>query len=71
MMIYPIVTSMLRASARVWIRPKVCGCTLSLTKNLSRFPLVSAKDIAMASAAAVASSSSDALAMGMPVRSAT
>mmetsp|Transcript_54650 Transcript_54650/g.102318 ORF Transcript_54650/g.102318 Transcript_54650/m.102318 type:complete len:214 (-) Transcript_54650:527-1168(-) len=67
----PSTSSIPAASARVLTKALVCGCTLLSTKNLSRLPLVSAKHMLIASAAAVASSRRDALAMGMPVRSDT
>ncbi len=64
-------TSSPSGAARVWITSMVCGCTSpDTTKAL---PLAFTERLAsvMASAAAVASSSMDALAMAMPVRSVT
>jgi hypothetical protein len=58
-------------SARVSITEMVCGCRFSLTKNALALDFATRCAIAMASAAAVASSKSDALATGSPVRSAT
>jgi hypothetical protein len=58
-------------SARVRTTAIVCGWQLSATKNVRRSPSASASHMCIASAAAVASSRSDALASGSPVRSAT
>ena len=57
--------------ARVRMVAMVCGCTSSATKNLERLPWCCPCARFMASAAAVASSSSDALEMCMPVMSVT
>ncbi len=67
----PTSTSMPIGCARVRTTSSVCGSTSSATKNtlLLLLPMRSASVIA--SAAAVASSSIDALAMAMPVRSVT
>mmetsp|Transcript_6015 Transcript_6015/g.23367 ORF Transcript_6015/g.23367 Transcript_6015/m.23367 type:complete len:235 (+) Transcript_6015:2201-2905(+) len=66
----PTTTSTPLALPRVWMRAMVCGWQSSATKNLLRF-LEIAMHMFMASAAAVASSRSEALAISMPVRSAT
>ncbi len=58
-------------SARVRSTSSVCGCTLSATKNVLDFDFDERLARVIASAAAVASSSRDALAISMPVRSAT
>ena len=49
----------------------VCGWQLEAMRKVFFLPLTMPRHIAMASAAAVASSSKDALDMGRPVRSAT
>ena len=58
-------------SARVRSTSSVCGCTASWTKNTLDFDLPARRARVIASAAAVASSSSEALAISIPVRSAT
>ena len=58
------------ASARVRRTASVCGWQRSDTKNVFRFPRPIAQAMCIASAAAVASSSSDAFASGRAVRSA-
>ncbi len=61
-----------RASARARTTSIVCGWQSSATRNTSRVALPRAAwHSAIASAAAVASSSSDALAMGSPASSDT
>ena len=67
----PTITSQPSASARVCTTAIVCGRQRSLTKNVARLPLVAEWHIAIASAAAVPSSSSDALESGSAVRSVT
>ena len=67
----PTWTRIPSGSARAWTTAIVCGWQSSATKNPSRPGLASARHSVMASAAAVASSSSEALASGSPVRSAT
>ncbi len=60
------------ALARVCTTAMVCGWQSSATKNARRgLPSAMCRHIVIASAAAVASSSSDALASGRPVRSLT
>jgi hypothetical protein len=59
------------ASALVRITSIVCGKMCFERKNLVLFPLWTLKDIYMASAAAVASSSREALAISIPVSSVT
>ena len=61
---------MSRPSARVRSTSSVCGCTPLETKNTFDFDLAERLASVIASAAAVASSSSEALAISMPVRSA-
>ena len=56
-------------SARVFNTSMVCGKTSLLTKNLFDFSLLERLHSVMASAAAVASSSKEALAMSIPVKS--
>ena len=58
------------APARVRSTASVCGCASVSARNTGRRPRPAARHIAIASAAAVASSSSDAPATGSPVRSA-
>ena len=58
-------------SARVWITPSVCGNTSASTMNRCDSAFEARRATVIASAAAVASSSSDALAVGSPVRSET
>ncbi len=68
----PTVTSMPRASARVWTTAIVCGWQRWSTRYTGRPScLVTATVRYIASAAAVASSRREALATGRPVRSAT
>ena len=57
--------------ARVRTTSSVCGSTSSATKKTLLFDLPMRSASVMASAAAVASSSIDALAIAMPVRSVT
>ena len=64
-------TSMSSGAARVWITAMVCGCTSPPTRKRRLGDLALRRANCMASAAAVASSSSEALAMGMAVRSQT
>ena len=65
------ITLMPKGSARVRITPTVCGWQFSSTKNAPAFDFARRFAIVIASAAAVPSSSSEALATGSPVRSAT
>ncbi|MCY1242166.1 hypothetical protein D9M72_551110 [compost metagenome] len=58
-------------SARVFRRAIVCGWQFSSTKKVLAFDFETRSAIAMASAAAVASSSREALATSRPVRSQT
>ena len=58
-------------SARIWTTAIVCGWHRSSTKNVDRLPRWAPAKSDMASAAAVPSSNSEALAIGSPVRSAT
>ena len=58
-------------SARVCTTAIVCGWQSAATTNTFRLPRDAARHIAIASAAAVASSSSELFASGNPVRSAT
>ena len=68
----PTTIRMPRASARVCTTEMVCGWQYSSTRNTgSRLTLLTASVSAIASAAAVASSSSDAFAISSPVRSDT
>ena len=68
----PTTTSMSRAAARVFTTSMVCGWQWSETKKVLRSaPPAIPYAIAMASAAAVPSSRSEALATGRPVRSTT
>ncbi len=64
-------TSMPSGSARVRTTASVCGCTSSATRNVFDFDLPTRRHIVIASAAAVASSSIDAFAMSIAVRSDT
>ena len=66
----PTTTVTPSGAMRVSTRSMVCGWQRSETKTLGRF-LTEPRHICMASAAAVASSSSDALQTCMPVRSQT
>jgi hypothetical protein len=66
----PNTSSMPIGSARVFSTSTVCGCTPFDTKNTFDFDLAERLARVMASAAAVPSSSSEALAISMPVRSA-
>ena len=67
----PTITSMPMATARACTTAMVCGWQSASTKNTGESDLVARRAMVMASAAAVPSSSSDALASGRPVRSAT
>ena len=58
-------------SARCRTTAIVCGWHRASTANVERLPLCAPANIDMASAAAVPSSNSDALATGSPVRSLT
>ena len=58
-------------SARVFTTAMVCGRQSLSTKNVLALDVVTRCAMAIASAAAVASSSSDALAISSPVRSQT
>ena len=58
-------------SARVWMTSMVCGCASPATMKRLLAALTERRASVMASAAAVASSSMEALAMSMPVRSVT
>ena len=65
------MTRMPKGAALVSITAMVCGCRSWATKNASALDLDCRRAMAIASAAAVASSSRDAFATGSPVRSAT
>src|SRR3546814_10183835 len=67
----PTCSSMPSPPARVRSTSSVCGCMLFETKNTLDFDRDERLARVIASAAAVASSSSEALAISMPVRSAT
>mmetsp|Transcript_47979 Transcript_47979/g.114192 ORF Transcript_47979/g.114192 Transcript_47979/m.114192 type:complete len:204 (+) Transcript_47979:2106-2717(+) len=67
----PTMTSMPMGSARTSHSSMVCGLQRLDTKNLARLLLWMVWDMAMPSAAAVASSRREDWAIGMPVRSAT
>ena len=67
----PILRSIPNPSARVLRTEMVCGATPGSTRNIFFFCEEDAKDMTIASAAAVASSRRDALAMCMPVREMT
>ena len=67
----PVMTCIPNPSARVFTTAIVCGWQSSATKNLAFFCRATLKHIAIASAAAVASSSSDAPANGKPTKSLT
>ena len=58
-------------SARICTTETVCGWQRSWTRNVERLPRSWPKNIDIASAAAVPSSSSEALAISSPVRSLT
>ena len=60
-----------RTASRVRSTSSVCGCTFFDTKNTLDFDFAERLASVIASAAAVASSSSEALAISMPVRSAS
>ena len=62
----PMTISMPSGLGRVSMTEMVCGCRFSLTKNALAFDLATRCAMAMASAAAVASSSNEALATGRP-----
>ena len=62
-------TSRSSGAARVRTTSMVCGWQSASTRNTFDFALPTRRAIAIASAAAVASSRSDALASSMPVRS--
>ncbi|MNN70604.1 hypothetical protein D3C81_1864710 [compost metagenome] len=64
-------TSMSSGAARVWMTSTVCGWVSPATRKRRLVDSVMRSAKVMASAAAVASSSSEALAMGMAVRSQT
>ena len=67
----PTMTSNLNEFARVSTTAIVCGWQSPETRNFCDLVLEIRFDIAMASAAAVASSSKDALAISIPVKSVT
>ncbi len=67
----PTITSMSRGAARVRITAMFCGWQFSSTKKARAFDLATRCAMVMASAAAVASSRSEALAISSPVRSLT
>jgi hypothetical protein len=66
----PVMISIPRGFARVRITAMFCGCSASSTKKAVAFDLDDRCAMVIASAAAVASSRSEALAIGRPVRSA-
>ena len=66
-----MTSSMPSGSARHARTSSVCGKHPDDTTNTDFDPLCTRRSIVMASAAAVGSSRSDALATGMPVRSST
>ena len=63
------LTVMPKGRARVWITSSVCGSTSRSTRNVVDFDLPTRSASVMASAAAVASSSIEALAIGKAVKS--
>jgi hypothetical protein len=67
----PTTRWMPRCRARVWTTAIVCGWQSASTKKACPFERLTRRAMAIASAAAVASSSRDALANSRPVRSMT
>ena len=65
------ITSIPSGAARVWISAMFCGWQFSSTKNAVAFDFATRWAMVIASAQAVASSSSEALAISSPVRSLT